>query len=238
MSAVLTDDIVAAVGHQIHICRFREARTLLRWLGTDLRGQVVLDVAGGDGYWAGRARRRGARAVSVDLARRKMLRGRRLRSAPALLEADAHLLPVRSASADKVMSVCAIEHFDDGPAALSEMARVLRPGGELVLSADALTLRGRWPHLFAAHRDRYHVQRTYRHDQLAELFGETGLDMVEHSYQFRGGAAERGYLTLSAYGGRFGFNAAAPLAPAVALNDARRPNTGGGIVLVRARKPA
>ncbi len=30
--------------------RYREARTLLQWLGADLRGLRVLDVAGGDGY--------------------------------------------------------------------------------------------------------------------------------------------------------------------------------------------
>ncbi|MFD0774158.1 SAM-dependent methyltransferase, partial [Streptomonospora algeriensis] len=53
-------DVVAFAGHQVHVCRYREASTLLRWLGSDLRGQTVLDVAGGDGYWAGRARRRGA----------------------------------------------------------------------------------------------------------------------------------------------------------------------------------
>jgi len=42
-------DAVAVVGHEVHVCRYREARTLLRWLGEDLRGLRVLDVAGGDG---------------------------------------------------------------------------------------------------------------------------------------------------------------------------------------------
>ena len=59
-------DAVAFAGHQVHVCRYREAGTLLRWLGSDLRGKRVLDVAGGDGYWAGQARRRGAFAVNID----------------------------------------------------------------------------------------------------------------------------------------------------------------------------
>jgi len=42
-------DAVAVAGHEVHVCRYREARTLLRWLGEDLRGLRVLDVAGGDG---------------------------------------------------------------------------------------------------------------------------------------------------------------------------------------------
>ena len=43
-------DVVAFAGHQVHVCRYREAGALLRWLGGDLRGMLVLDVAGGDGY--------------------------------------------------------------------------------------------------------------------------------------------------------------------------------------------
>src|ERR1700689_291371 len=105
-------DVIAYVGHQVHFCRYREAGTLVRWLGDDLRGQRVLDVAGGDGYWSGQARRRGATAVSIDLARSKMLRGARLARAPGLLEADAQRLPFTDASFDKVMSICAIEHFE------------------------------------------------------------------------------------------------------------------------------
>ena len=45
-------DAIALAGHEVHVCRYREARTLLRWLGEDrdgdLRGLRVLDVAGGD----------------------------------------------------------------------------------------------------------------------------------------------------------------------------------------------
>ena len=69
-------DAVALAGHEVHVCRYREARTLLRWVGPeDLSGLRVLDVAGGDGYWAGQARRRGARAVALDLATTKLSRG-------------------------------------------------------------------------------------------------------------------------------------------------------------------
>ncbi|QBI55786.1 class I SAM-dependent methyltransferase [Streptomonospora litoralis] len=229
-------DVVAFAGHQVHVCRYREANTLLRWLGPDLRGQTVLDVAGGDGYWAGQARRRGADALSVDLARSKMLRGATLRHAPALVEGDALRLPLLDASVDKVLSICAIEHFDDGPAALGEMARVLKPGGELVMSADCLSRRERWPHLFAAHSRRYHVKQTYTHESLTSALDAHGLDVLEHTYQFRGALAERTYLSVSAHGGRVGFNAAAPLAPLIALGDARSPNTRGSIVLIRARR--
>lgn len=220
----------------MHVCRYREAGTLLRWMGEDLRGKRVLDVAGGDGYWAGRAAKRGAEAVSIDLARRKMLYGRTLTHAPPLIESDALTLPFADAAFDAVLSVCAIEHFDDGGRSLDEMGRVLKPGGEILMSADVLSRADEWPKLRDAHRSKYSVKHTYTHESLGELLGDRGLDLVDHSYQFRGRAAERLYLSLSAYGGRIGFNAAAPLTPLVALADRRAPNERGSIVLIRARR--
>jgi SAM-dependent methyltransferase len=232
-------DVVAFAGHEVHVCRYREAHALLRWLGGDLRGQRVLDVAGGDGYWAARARRRGARAVALDISEGKLRRGGTLSAAPGLVRGDALRLPFPDGSFDRVMSICAIEHFADGGRALDEMARVLRPGGELVMSADALTLSKRWPKLYAAHCDRYSVQRTYSLEQLTDLLAERGLTVLAHEYQFRSRWAQRLYLSLSAYGGKFGFNAAVLALPAVALADRASGadgGDGGSIVLVHARR--
>ena len=229
-------DAVAVAGHEVHVCRYREARTLLGWLGEDLRGLRVLDVAGGDGYWAAQARGRGAWAVALDLAAAKLQRGRQLSAPPVLIKGDALELPFADASFDRVMSICAIEHFDDGPRALDEMARVLAPGGELVMSADTLTLAEQWPRLFRAHCERYHVKRTYTHGELAALLGQRGLEVIAHQYQFRSRWAQRMYLGLSAYGGKYGFNVAAPAAPLVAASDRGARGDGGAIVLVRARR--
>jgi len=235
-------DAVALAGHEVHVCRYREARTLLRWLGQDedrdgdLSGLRVLDVAGGDGYWAGQARKRGARAVALDLATPKLSRGSQFARPPALIEGDALRLPFQDASFDRVMSICAIEHFDDGEQALDEMARVLVPGGELVMSADSLTLAEHWPNLYRAHCDRYHVKRTYSHQELTSLLAARGLAVLEYRYQFRSRRAQQMYLGLSAYGGKFGFNAAAPATPLVAASDRAARGDGGAIVLVRARR--
>lgn len=229
-------DAVAFAGHQVHVCRYREAGTLLRWLGSDLRGLRVLDVAGGDGYWAGQARRRGAYAVNIDIAGNKLVRGAQLANAPAQILGDALKLPFPDGSFDRVLSICAIEHFDDGPQALGEIARVLAPGGELVMSADTLSRKSRWPGLFEAHSQRYHVQRTYTHGQLTELLDERGLDVEEYTYQFRSDWSEHLYLSLSAHGGKVGFNAAAPLAPLVAASDRLTRRDQGAIVLIRARR--
>ncbi len=233
--SVLRSHVLAYAGHQMHVIRRREVSTLLAWVG-DLTGRTVLDVAGGDGYWAGQAVRRGGWAVCIDLDRGKLDFGRGLRRHPALVEGNALHLPFADASFDVVMSVCAIEHFDDGPAALAEMARVLTVGGDLVMSADALTRAHRWPRLAARHREKYQVKHTYSGERLAELLSGCGMAVVRQTYMFRSPWAERLYLTLSARGGRAGWNAAVPLAPLVAMSDRRSPDGAGSVVLTHARK--
>ncbi len=227
--------VVAHVGHRVHLCRAREVGLLLRWAGR-LDGCVVLDVAGGDGYWAGAARRQGARALALDLDRGKLRRGAGLEPRVGLVAGDALALPVRTGSVDVVLSVCAIEHFDDGAAALGEMARVLRPEGRLLLSADVLSDSHEQPRERERHVARYHVKDTYDHERLRRLMEGCGLELVRYAYQFRSRWAQRLYLSVSAYGGRAGWNAAAPVAPLVAWSDRRTPNTQGSIVVIEARR--
>src|SRR5690349_23417081 len=83
-------DAVAVAGHEVHVCRYREARTLLRWLGEDLRGLRVLDVAAGDGYWAAQTRKRasgrarpGRRQAQPRAPAQRPARARQERRAPA-----------------------------------------------------------------------------------------------------------------------------------------------------------
>jgi len=235
-SGALTGRVVNFVGHRVHAARAREVGLLFRWLGRDLRGTRLLDVAGGDGYWAGQAARRGATAVCLDLAAHKLRRGLRLPRPPGLVLGDALRLPFPNGSFDSVMSVCAIEHFPDGAQALAEVARVLRPGGALVMSADALTHAARWPELDAAHREKYAVLHSYSLERLTGLLAGVGLTVQQSRHQFRGRFGERTYLTLSRK--RLWWNAAAPLAPLLAVTDRVTRAEGGSLVLLRAVKDA
>jgi len=110
-----------------HVARYKWA---CRWIA----GRVVLDVACGTGYGAAILRAAGARrVVSLDVSR-DALRFGASRYALLPVGSDAHQLPVRTASCDAVVSLETIEHLRDPGAFAKELCRILRPGGELLLS--------------------------------------------------------------------------------------------------------
>jgi ubiquinone/menaquinone biosynthesis C-methylase UbiE len=224
---------IGYIGHEVHVVRRREARWLLDALG-DVQGKTIVDVAGGDGYWAARLSRRGARTVAIDLAESKLHRGRTLRRPPGLVKGDALRLPFPDGGVDGVLSICAIEHFADGEAAIAEMARVTRTEGLLAISADALSKEHRWPGLSRAHRDRYAVVDTYDRAKLTELLVASGFEVLRTEHMFKQTWAQNFYLRLHRW--KYAPNAFAPLGPIFAGSDARSPADEGAIVLLQARR--
>jgi SAM-dependent methyltransferase len=120
----------------------RAKRQLFDLVG-GVKGKVVVDAGSGFGMVANLVAAWGARAVFGVEVHAPMARSHaRLTAAhfPHLrdrvfgVRADVSRLPLRSASADLVVSIEAISHYYDVDAFLDECARVLRPGGELVIS--------------------------------------------------------------------------------------------------------
>ncbi len=96
----------------------------------DVAGRRVLDLGSGSGHYAAEAVRRGARlAVALDLVWEMACRSPR----PALV-ADGACLPLASASFDAVVAALVLSYVEDPGAAIAEMARVLRPGGAVIIS--------------------------------------------------------------------------------------------------------
>ncbi len=110
-----------------------------RWLGHALpaiRGPRVLEVSFGTGWlltrYAGRNRTDGIdlNPALVAVARRNLARaGLQARLRQGRVEA----LPYPDASFDTVVNTMAFTGYPDGAAAAAELARVLKPGGRLVL---------------------------------------------------------------------------------------------------------
>jgi len=99
-------------------------------------GERVLDLACGTGDIAFEAAARGARVVGLDitprmieLARAKPGAGRPLQ--PQWVVGDMTSLPVLSTSVDVITTGYGLRNVPDLPRALSEIHRVLRPGGRI-----------------------------------------------------------------------------------------------------------
>lgn len=102
-----------------------------------LTGLSVLDIGCGDGTYAIEAAARGARAVGLDadpaMLREAERRARERGVAVDLREGRAEELPFGDASFDVVFAVTVLCFVADAAGAIREMARVLVPGGRLVL---------------------------------------------------------------------------------------------------------
>jgi SAM-dependent methyltransferase len=116
----------------------------------DLRpGMTVLDLGCGEGRHAFEAYRRGARVVAVDRGVSEVETTKRWLGAIAeageaptgaryeVVRGDLLALPFPDASVDRVIASEVLEHIPDDGAALSELARVLRPGGTLAVTVPA-----------------------------------------------------------------------------------------------------
>lgn len=105
--------------------------------------------------------------------------------------ADTRHLPFGDASIDRVVSISTLDHFestDQIPVALKELARVLRPGGELLLTLDNLAHPVVWLRSVVPQRlllrlglVPYEVGATCRPRRLREYCREAGLEVLEMS---------------------------------------------------------
>jgi len=104
----------------------------------DLKDKLVLEGGAGTGHAAARLALSGARVVACDIGA-TLLRITRERCDSCLaVNGDLLALPFDDETFDVVFSTEAIEHTAQPLAASSELYRVLKPGGRLVLSTPNL----------------------------------------------------------------------------------------------------
>jgi SAM-dependent methyltransferase len=122
----------------------------IRFDRLDLRpGDRVLDVGAGFGRHVFECARRGADVVALDYAHEEVVETRATLGAMVdsgeidierfrgVLRGDATELPFADASFDKVITSEVLEHIQDDVAAISEMVRVLKPGGTFAATVPA-----------------------------------------------------------------------------------------------------
>lgn len=157
----------------------------------DVRGLRIVDIGCGMGTFTFEAAARGARyALGLDLAASGIAAAARIaREQPGqrcgFLLADAAQLPVQTAAADVAIAADFTEHLDDETLrrVLGEAARVLQPGGTLVIYTPAAS------HIFERMRDRGIVlEQEPSHigirsaEELAKFATEAGFSVARVSY--------------------------------------------------------
>ena len=177
MSQAAFDDRVAAYAQS---ASHREGPTLdlTCELAQARPGDLVLDVSTGTGFTAHALAAQSTRVVAADIAA-NMLRHTRDTATTSLqvVQTDTHALAFGDQTFDVVTCRHAFHHYLDGSLAMSEMARVARMGGRVVI-ADTISPDdadvAEAMHAIELARDPSHICNRYA-AQVLQLMTEVGL---------------------------------------------------------------
>jgi SAM-dependent methyltransferase len=197
------------VQHDDHLTRqlatMAPHRAILRAVECRLMSEIdlvqpVLDVGVGDGHFASIAYDQPL-DVGIDVRPDELAEARDRRPAvyATVLQASATSLPFADRTFGTVISNCVIEHIPDVDATLSEIARVLRPGGvfattlpsehfgEFLLVSTVLRRVG--AHRMAKAYGRFFNRISYHYhvdppETWKARLDDVGLDVVEQQYYF------------------------------------------------------
>ena len=94
---------------------------------------VVIDIGCGDGVFVQYARERGGRVIGLDPSLEGLRLARSMVGGGGLCAASARHLPLPAQMADLVMMIDVVNYLDECDEVVAEAARVLKPGGALVI---------------------------------------------------------------------------------------------------------
>jgi ubiquinone/menaquinone biosynthesis C-methylase UbiE len=159
---------------------FRGFRTfvapVIREIAAGRRNLRLLDCGCGTGYNLTTLLQPHGRAFAFDLTPDALQRARA--SGRPLVRADMEHMPFTSGSFDLATSFDVVQSLPDDRKALREMARVLKPGGYVVLNVTALEL------LRGDHSDVWSELRRYTPQTAARLIEDAGLQVARITYLF------------------------------------------------------
>lgn len=133
---------------------------------------LIVDVGCGTGALAVALSKRDTAVLALDLRPEGLRRVRHAGGPIRVAIARSERLPVASAVADAALALDVLEHADD-VTSLGEIARVLKPGGVVVITVPAL------PWLWSARDDEAGHRRRYTRRSLLSLVRGAGLEPLD-----------------------------------------------------------
>lgn len=154
------------------------------WLNRlSVKESIVLDLGGFDGLISKLLMQRNPRqtiVVDLDTSGLREAQARGLRP----LQASALHLPFKDASIERVLCLDLIEHVQQDQTVLEEIARVLRPGGKVLLTTPCAEFHFPFTSRERVNKALGHVRNGYSNRDLETLFERAGIQLVERGYYF------------------------------------------------------
>jgi SAM-dependent methyltransferase len=169
-------DVTETPGLRVTAEALSMARARYQWAAAHAAGTDVLEIACGAGQGLGLLRASARRVLAGDVTTSLVRQAHRAYAGGIPLAVfDAHRLPFRNQSFDTVILFEALYYLRDVDRFLAECARVLRPGGAMLLC----TVNPEWPE----HHPSPHAIRYWNRDTLHELLSARGWT-AEFSFGF------------------------------------------------------
>ncbi|CAD6490160.1 MAG: Ubiquinone/menaquinone biosynthesis C-methyltransferase UbiE [Candidatus Argoarchaeum ethanivorans] len=225
--------------HYMNFAKAMEAKIISRFLELKER-EIVCDIACGSGQQSIVMAKQGCRIYGIDMNEKA------IENAKSISEeydcdfqvGSAEELPYDSNMFDKVVSVCALEHFANDEKALKEMNRVLKPNGILVLTVDSFTYKGIKKHLQEKHKIDHNVVNYYSVFQLTQKLEKYGFKVLKSKYFINSPISSFFFALGIRIGGGYIFRAISPVAYSLSLFSDRffgRENEGY-LLAIKAQK--
>jgi SAM-dependent methyltransferase len=158
-----------------HFIEVWTRRAMLSYLGPLRAESTIIDIGCSTGHLLAdlSARSPDATLIGVDLVAGGLRKAHRQVPDALLLQADVCALPLKDACVDSALSANLLEHVPDDQRALSELARILRPGGRAVIVVPVN------PGSYDCYDRLLGHERRYARGELARKARSAGFDIVE-----------------------------------------------------------
>ena len=169
----------------ISVMRLIEFPLVLNWLEPK-NDEKICDVACGNGELSFEITKTGCYVYGIDISKEAIINSAKKNSARSknchFIVGSAEYLPCRSGVFDKVVSNCALEHFQNDIEALKEMNRILKLNSTLILTVDSFSYPRIKSEIKKEHAKTCFVVNYYTHEKLERKLKKSGFQVISSKY--------------------------------------------------------